>query len=93
MVADVRVRAGSLARFVAYLTGTDTTDPRHCVGDRVAPPYIVPSAFVPINVVLAEPGGARPICRGLTRTRWHVVNSAAAQPVSGGFAGRRSSAV
>ncbi|MCS3878257.1 amino acid adenylation domain-containing protein/non-ribosomal peptide synthase protein (TIGR01720 family) [Gordonia amarae] len=59
IVADVRASAGSPARLVAYLTGTGTTDFAALREEitRIAPSYIVPSAFVPIDAVPLSPAG------------------------------------
>ena len=82
VVADVRASAGSPARLVAYLTGTDTTDFSALRGEiaRVAPSYIVPSAFVPINAVPLSPAGKTD--RRALPDPWHG-QPVAAQPVSG----------
>ena len=59
VVADVRSSAGSPARLVTYLTGTGTTDFAALREEiaRIAPSYIVPSAFVPIGAVPLSPAG------------------------------------
>ena len=82
VVADVRSSEGSPARLVAYLTGTATDDfaaLRENIA-RIAPSYIVPSAFVPIDTIPLSPAGKTD--RRALPDPWHG-QPVAAQPVTG----------